>query len=415
MIKAMSEAGEEPRRRRILFVGQDRALGAQFRMAGAAANGWTVGWAQTAREARAALEAAAFSAVVAESQLPDMTGMEFLDQVMASQPHVTRILRFRLLITQENLNGVGQSHHLLREPCDAAKLLDFLRQMGALQQRFSNPALPSLMAGMHQLSSPPDLYFQVVEELASPNASVAAAGELIARDPAVTAKLLQLANSAAFGGPARVNQPAEAVSYLGFEMTKAMLLTVHSLSLFETAPAIRPYLEPFWDHALLTGQYAQRIAEWENADQELAGQAFTAGLLHDLGKLLYIANRPDEFAEAMAAARAENRSPWIMEARHLGASHAEAGGFLLAVWNLPPAIVEAVAGHHCPLENRSSPQHFAPLTAVHAADVLAGQARPEPECPIPNAVDLNYLANLGCADHLPDWARLCQPPLAAAA
>ena len=411
----MNGVDEEHRTQRILFVGQDRALGAQFRMSGAAANGWTVGWAQTAQEARAILESGAFSAVVAESQLPDMSGMEFLDQVMAGQPQVTRVLRFRLLISQENLNGVGQSHHLLREPCDAAKLLDFLRQMEILQQQFPNPALPSLMAGMHPLSSPPELYFQVVDELASPNASVAAAGELIARDPAVTAKLLQLANSAAFGCQARVNQPAEAVSYLGFEMTKAMLLTVHSLSLFETVPAIRPYLEPFWAHALLTGQYARRIAEWENSDQELAGQAFTAGLLHDLGKLLYIANRPGEFAEAMAAARAEDCSPWIMEARRLGASHAEAGGFLLAVWNLPAAIVEAVALHHCPAESRNAPQHFAPLTAVHAADVLARQTRPEPGCPIPNAVDLNYLENLGCADHLPDWARLCQPSLAAAA
>lgn len=394
--------------RRILFVGEDTSLAEQFRQAGGAADGWMVDWARTAKEALSFLAAEAVSAVVAQSRLPDFSGGEFLDAVMFNQPQVTRILRFRLIASRENLRGMGQTHHLLREPCDASTLLRLLQRMDAMQKRLPNPALPALLAKMRHLPSPPHLYFQVVNEMASDGASVERVGELIARDPAATAKLLQLANSAAFGLQVRITQPLEAVNYLGFEMTKALLLVAHSFSFFEEIPAVRIFLEQFWSHSLNVGRCARQIAETETADQEVAGQAFSAGLLHDVGKLLFAANLPQEFGEILALAQLQRLHPWEIETQILGASHAELGAYMLGIWNLPVAFVEAVAWHHCPTRGSNHLSTFAPLTAVHVANVLDHEPRAESAHALKPEVDLAYLQSLGCAGRLVDWRQSCQ-------
>jgi putative nucleotidyltransferase with HDIG domain len=179
-------------------------------------------------------------------------------------------------------------------------------------------------------------------------------------------------------------------------------------------PSVREFLEVFWRHSLAVGRYARQIAQFETIAPDLTHQAFTAGLLHDLGKLLYAANLPQEFGETLALARLQSRWPWEIEAQLLGASHAELGAYVLALWNLPAPIVDAVAWHHCPTQLPGPTQGFAPLTAVHVADVLEHDLHAEaPQCSKP-AVDLDYLQSLGCADRLPDWQQHCQPVAMAA-
>ena len=411
-LTGMQKFSDPNQERRILFVGANLNLAKEFRLAGESANNWTVCWARTATEARELLDTEVFSAVVAENQLSDQTGSNFLDLVMARHPQVTRILRFGLNAARENLDGVGQAYHLFREPCDASKLLRLLQEMDTVRQSLPNPALPALMAKMRRLPSPPNLYFQVASEAASPDASVERIGELIARDPAAAAKLLQLANSAAFGLHREVNHPAEAVSYLGFDLTKSFLLVVHSFSFFEAVPAVRACLEPFWGHALRVGRYARQIAKAETKGSELVSQAFTAGLLHDVGKLLFAANLPREFGETLSRAQIQKCRPWEIETQLLGASHAELGAYMLGIWNLPMPIVEAVAWHHSPGQFPSQPSSFAPLTAVHAANVLEHEQRAEPDQMLKPEFDLSYLERLGCASQLAEWRQICQPAAA---
>jgi HD-like signal output (HDOD) protein len=269
---------------------------------------------------------------------------------------------------------------------------------------------------MRQVPSPPRLYFQVINELTSPEASIERIGQMIARDPSATGKLLHLANSAAFGRQIQVSHPTEAVSFLGFEMTKALLLVVHSFSFFEEVPSVRDFLETFWHHSMAVGRSARQVAELECIDPEVAHQAFTAGLLHDFGKLLLAANLAQDYGETLALAQLQNRWPWEIETQIFGATHAELGAYVLALWNLPSPIVDAVAWHHCPTQMPGPTQSFTPLTAVHVANVLDHETRDESPQGQKPAVDLDYLQSVSCADRLADWQHRCQPmPTAAAA
>jgi HD-like signal output (HDOD) protein len=275
-----------------------------------------------------------------------------------------------------------------------------------LQTWLPTEAALRLVAGSTRLPSPPSVYFRVVEELDSPNCSVSRAGALIAQDAAMTVKLLQVVNSAVFGLGMQVTTPEEAVLYLGVEATKSLILLAHSFSYFDRAGRLPLSLEALWRHALVTGQCARVIAQAEGLAAEETGLTFTAGLLHDLGKLVLAANRPQDLAAAHAQAQAHAGTLWEAERDLLGATHADVAGCLLALWGLPTAIVEAVALHHTPVALFSSA--FNPLTAVHVANVLAHDLAPGEQGPALSVIDQAYVAHLGLADRLDPWRARCQ-------
>jgi HD-like signal output (HDOD) protein len=260
---------------------------------------------------------------------------------------------------------------------------------------------------MHRVPSPPETYDKLTAMLRSADASLDQIGQLIIQDPALCAKLLQLANAATTGLRFRVNHPVQAVAYLGLETTKALLLLARTWSYFEQFPAINFSLATFQEHSLAVGRYAQQIAKLEAVGDEFVDKTFSAGLLHDLGKLLLAANLPPVFEEALKQAQQQGRPLWEMEEELLGANHAEVGGYVLGTWNLPAPIVDAVAWHHAPERAPKSSDSFSPLTAVHVANVLAHQSGGESARRHQPRVHEDYLEQVGCAARRAYWREAC--------
>jgi HD-like signal output (HDOD) protein len=390
----------------ILLVGVDPACVTGLRNAvDGTEDEWIISTANAASEALALLENNAFEVVLTRAKLADMDGLELLDAVMTRAPETIRMLLSDYASRETTVRAIGKAHHHLIEPCDPLTVLALLGRIEAFQSGICNPALPALISRLPQLPSPPELYFEVLGELQSGEGSLDRIGSLIAQDPSLTAKVLQLANSAVFGLQLRVDHPVEAVAYLGLETTKALLLLAHSFSYFEKVHSHRFSLPSLQYHSLTVGRYAQRIADVEDSSSEVRSQAFTAGLLHDLGKLLLAANVPEQFDQIWTQCQNERRPVWEVETQLLGANHAEVGGFVLETWHLPAPIVEAVTWHHCPIRSWSSPQSFSPLTAVHAANGLEHELRPEPAEGEPEPLDLDYLKAAGFGDHIDSWRR----------
>jgi HD-like signal output (HDOD) protein len=261
---------------------------------------------------------------------------------------------------------------------------------------------------MRQVPSPPRTYFKVIEEIRSPHASLERIGELIAEDPAITAKVLQLANSAVFGLELQVSQPMEAIAYIGLETTKALVLLAHTVSSFDKAKLAGFPVEALWRHSVCVGQIAQKIALMEKGGLEVAEQAFAAGLLHDIGKLLLCANLPGLFTKSLALAREDKTPFWEAEMQLFpNAGHAELGGCILGIWGLPRPIVEAVALHHAP--RQLAGPGFHPLTAVHVADILDHEINPDRSVLVPTPIHAGYLAELGLAHRAERWRQQCVP------
>jgi HD-like signal output (HDOD) protein len=130
-------------------------------------------------------------------------------------------------------------------------------------------------------------------------------------------------------------------------------------------------------------------------------EAFAAGMLHDTGRLVLITNLTEQYGRVVQLARERHLQRHEAEQEVFNATHAEVGAYLLGLWGLPVAVVEAINFHHYPA--RSASRTFCPLTAVHVANVLVQETAPRHEGMVPSQLDLDYLGALGLGDRVENW------------
>jgi HD-like signal output (HDOD) protein len=213
--------------------------------------------------------------------------------------------------------------------------------------------------------------------------------------------MLQIVNSASVGFTRKVSSPFEAVQLLGISTVRSLALSAHVFSCFERSRLKGFSIDRLWDHATRSGLFARRIMILEKAELADAEDACTAGLLHDVGKLMLANSLPEQFQQALTLATEKNINLSEAEQEIFGATHAGAAAYLLGLWGLPAGIVEAVAFHHQPA--RSHPPSFGSLAAVHAANVLEHEIFGSKDPGRPSEMNRDYLAAIGMADRLEAW------------
>ncbi len=389
--------------KRILFVSEDQALCQEFQaQCPEAESAWTVQHVQTEEEATALCQQQTFAAVVADVNLNGKSGNDLLDAFMRRQPKALRIVISDPADVPSTIKCLGHAHHHVLKPCSAKTLLHALEQAFAQEAWLPSEPLQGFIAQMRQVPSPLKSYQQIVQEMKSPTCSLEKIGSLIAQDPAVAAKVLQLANSTVFGRELNVVNPAEAIAYIGLETTKAVVLLAHTFSSFDNLRLARFSIEDLWRHSVEVGRLARRVVELEKAGEDVAEQAFAAGLLHDIGKLLFAANHPGVFTKVLRLAREQQCNLWEAESQVMpGVGHAELGATVLGIWGLPKTITEAVALHHSPWRQRR--HTFSPVTAVHVANILDHELHPDPNVIMPSQINTSYLKEMGLAGRVEAW------------
>jgi HD-like signal output (HDOD) protein/CheY-like chemotaxis protein len=393
--------------KRVLFVGDEQPLWQEVRSQPREfSREWTAEFAQTGPEGLAWAEQGDFDAVVADVQLFDMSGLDLLDEIMRRQPKALRIVVSEHGDLESTVKCIGKAHGHLLKPCDVGMLVSALNQGLTQRSWLPSQSARELLGKLRWVPSPPNLYFRITLEMESPHASVETIGKIIAQDPPLTAKVLQMANSAVFGLQLQVNEPAEAVAYLGLEATRTLVLLAHTFSEFDLLPPVGFSIEDLWFHSVLAGQFAREIVLLEQQAPDLGEQAYAAGLLHDLGKVLFAANLPIPFGKAVKLARQAPMSLHQAETQCLHAHHGEIGAGLLGIWGLPEPLVEAVALHHRP--SAATTKAFGPLTAVHAADVFAHENMPDNSGTGTPELDAAYLEELGLLERAEFWRRHCR-------
>ena len=157
---------------------------------------------------------------------------------------------------------------------------------------------------------------------------------------------------------------------------------------------------------MATGIFAKRIAGIEKLGKETVDEAFTAGLLHDLGRVILAFNLPQEYGEAMACSQQDESILCEAEKRIFGSAHAEVGAYLMGLWGLPDTIVESIAFHHWP--SGSSQEDFCLLSAVHVADALESECCCDSGKKMLAKFHTDYLAEIGMETKIANWREACQ-------
>ena len=363
-------------------------------------NDWEMSFASDGQEALALMEKTRFDAVVSDIEMPKMTGVELLNQVLKRYPHVVRILHSAQINLEVSFESIEASHQYLVKPWGFKQLKATLCQAFALQDALHNETLKDLVTKLPSLPSLPSTYLELMEELQSEEPSPSKVGEIISRDVAMIAKILKLVNSAYFGLRVTVSDPVHAVKLLGLDIIRALVLTHGVFSQFAQIDPQCLSLEQLIQHSLSVGSLAKMIAKAENQDQDMATDALVAGALHDTGKLILAQGLPLEYKEVVIEAKEQNIPLWRVEKEAFNTSHAEVGAYLLGLWHLPAPIVEAVALHHEPV-NTSVPGVCA-LTAVHAANVIEQEEQAESSINT-SKLDGEYLVDVGAGDRVEVW------------
>jgi putative nucleotidyltransferase with HDIG domain len=354
--------------RRLLVVGSDDALVRRLQvLLDSGATRWRVAGTRSAEQALMLLHEAPIDVVLCELSTPKPSAWDFLAKVKQSFPAAGRVVLAHASQKDQVFRVINLAHQVLPTPATDASLRDALERGCALQALFSNASVNRLVGKLDQLPSVPSTYVELVAAAARPDSNMADLAAIVERDPAMTVKVLQLGNSAFFGTTQRMASIQQAMGFLGVETLKGLILDAQVFSAFEKQPVSGFSIELFQKYSLSVARLAKKLLR----DPKQSQEAFTAGLLHDLGKMVLAVQHPELFAKTHEKMAQTGEPLYLVENTMLGVTHAEVGASVLASWGLPFAVVEAVAYHHTP-SRLVARGDCAVLAAVHAADTLLG-------------------------------------------
>lgn len=392
---------------RILFVDDEpKVLAGLRRTLHRLRDDWDMRFVGGGEEALAALNEAPYDVIVTDMRMPQMDGAQLLERIQARHPAALRLVLSGHSDQELTLRSVGAAHQYLSKPCDFDQLKLAIERGFAVQQEAGSEGVRRLAAQITSLPSLPDVYFELVAEMENPDAPVDRIGDIISRDVAMSARLMQLVNSSFFGLPVRVDCVRQAVVLLGLSVIRALALAQCVFRRYEGRSLGAFSLPAFSDHSLTVAMLARDLANCEGAPPDVVGDALLAGLLHDVGQVVLAEQLTAEYTAVCERARAGEGPLDGLELEALGATHAGLGGYLLNLWGLPTPVVEAVALHHHP--ERAPTTSFQPLTAVHAAECfVAADNEGVPEGPTLNE---GLLAELGLGDRAEVWRARWESP-----
>jgi putative nucleotidyltransferase with HDIG domain len=385
--------------KRILVADADPQMASQ--MAEALGSQWLVKAALAGPAAVTALDEGTFDVVVASITLPELDGPQLLNRVRQKFPDTVRILLAEESDRERVIkDGLG-TQQILSKPCKAEVIRATLEKAVSRESWIPDDAVRELVSKMRSLPTIPSIYLEVRNELKAPHGSPESVGKIIGKDMAMTTKLLQVCNSSYFGLSRKITDPGEAVGLLGFDAVNSIVVAVKMLGYYDRIKPVYYSVDKLWKHSLAVAQHARKIAMRQGGDRVLAETAYTAGLMHDLGKIVLACNFSHENEGVQNTAKQQSRSLWSVEKEVFGAGHADIGAYLLGLWGLPPEVCEAAAWHHQPL--RSPSEEFTVLTAVHAANALEHEINVPDEGYAVSKPDTIYLARIQCLNNMDVW------------
>ncbi|BDU72621.1 response regulator [Mesoterricola silvestris] len=322
--------------------------------------GWHVALAGSGEEALAILGRASFDIVVTELLMPGLDGAALLRAVRASSPSTLRVVlsgqpRVDLMEAAE-----GHFHRFLAKPVDPEILVGVLEELvldesGGLDERARR-----FVAGLKGLPSLPSLYARIRSLLAQEDPPLPALVALVQSDLGIASRLLKLVNSAYFSLERRVTDLGQAISMLGLETVKTVVLVRGAM---EALQALKPAgldMNALWRHSQAVATGARSIAAGEGQRPVVLEDAYSLGLLHDMGRVILALDPGADYgriAEAPGLVAAERRL--------YGTDHPHVGAQLLSLWGLPQEFCRHIREHHAPTLPTAG---FPAGLALYAAD-----------------------------------------------
>jgi HD-like signal output (HDOD) protein/ActR/RegA family two-component response regulator len=390
--------------KRILFVDDERnILDGIRRMLHADRNRWDMQFALSGEAALKACETASFDVVVSDMRMPGMDGATLLGHMRDRFPKMARIVLSGYAEAVLATRASSVAHRFLAKPCSAAELGAAIERVCAMQDLLGSPEIRKVVGAVGELPSLSATYTSLTKAVSDPNTSIGQIVEIVERDIAMSAKVLQLTNSAFFGLAQRVTSLSSAVSLLGMETIKNLALTSEVFRVFVPDARIpQSVCDSIQHHALSTASIAVALP-LEKGTRDIVA---VAALLHDIGSLFLASAMPGQYCAVLSRSGECGCKLFEAEEELLGTSHAEIGAYLLGLWGIPSLAVEAIAHHHHP--TRIPHTGIDCTVAVYVADLLSHELEAHPQDAFGLEIDDSNRACLETLGVLPRFAEFRQ-------
>lgn len=352
---------------KILFVDEDKAaLEALERVLFKMRSDWIMEFATSSEDALRMMEENTYDALVADINIPAISGVELFNIARENNPEAARIIISGNTEMKQLVEALGTAHQFLSKPVDAVVLKSAILKVMTLRNYLKDEQLHKIVNKIEALPPHPELHLELLHAIAS--TSVNKIVNIIKRDVGLTVRLLHLVNSPFMGIRTQVDSIYRAVNLLGMEMLQALVLSLEIFNQFPLMGKSKQELTRLFDHSTDVADYARLIAMEITGDKKIANDSYIAGMIHDVGKLVILSSFGDTYFRIQDYIREAGTLSYIAEQDFLGIDHTKLGAYLLGLWGLPEILVGAAAYHHFPEDFFET--SFSPITAVHIADTI---------------------------------------------
>jgi HD-like signal output (HDOD) protein len=302
-------------------------------------------------------------AVIAEAGNPIELNM--LYKIRETNPAIPRIIAFSALALPMNVMiSMRIAHRFIDLKQEPAELASIIGEAIRLSELFMSQQLQKYIRTLAFLPRLPALYVQVEEAVHMPGSSLSKAAEIIERDQTVTSHILKLVNAAAFAGNKPVTKVADAVTRIGINNLKAMILAVSIFS-GKITHGIKLDFHSLHAHAFAVARCSRLMAQHEGLPSWSQDMLFLAGLLHDIGSLVLITSDAMRYEQTLLKAQAGPTDMLALEQKNFGVDHAMLGGYIARLWGFPDILSELIMHHH------DREKEDVSFKILHAADTIA--------------------------------------------
>jgi HD-like signal output (HDOD) protein/ActR/RegA family two-component response regulator len=384
-------------KRRILFVDDEQnVLDGLRNLLRKQRHVWDMSFALGGQAALDQMERGEVDVIVSDMRMPGMDGSELLTRVKAQYPQTARIVLSGHAERDAIARVIRVAHQFLSKPADANTVRTVIERTCEYLTLMRDEGIRRVVGSMVKLPSLPETYWQLTRMAEDPDAGINDMARVVETDPGMSVKVLQLVNSSYFGLAQRTESIVKAVSYLGIENLKGLLVAAHVFG--ADAPAVAGLsLTQMRDEAVLAANLARQIVK----SPKYADAAFSAAIVRDVGMLILASDPSKRYPEILRRARENKERLHVVEKAELGVTHGAVGAYLLGVWGVPFVLAETVAYHDSPGTVTEGDREV--LAAVHIADGLVASAATGADPIAGGTLDASFLEHMGLLNDVPKW------------
>ncbi|ERP31991.1 response regulator [Chitinivibrio alkaliphilus] len=342
--------------------------------------------------------------IVTELQLPLFDGTQILEYVRKRYPRIIRLI----LTDHEKIEGyldiVRLAHQFLRKAHSVDRIEEIVQNLYRLHRLVISRHARDMVSSMDSIPALPDAYYRLKAEIDRSEPSLRRVGAIVESDVGLSTTILKLINSSFFAIAEPVTTPSQAVTLLGAEVIKSLVVSSHLFSHFaekETCDSVAEVMI----HSKLVAGFVGEICAYHKVRKSVRETAVMAALLHDLGRLVFESSFHDKYGKAIGISSVTSESLSESERQVLGADHAEVGAYLLGLWGFQYRTVEAVAFHHAPSKCVSADNML--LSILHAADMFALERQERRINFGTEYMDRTYVDETIGLDRWDEWRSVC--------